>query len=306
MRLTDNKLFAVVITHNGSKTIIDCINSLKNSKEKVDIVVIDNASTDETPRLVQSIARIKFIQLENNIGFGQANNIGFEYALDQNADFVFLLNQDAMVECDTIGKLVEMANNNPEYGILSPIHLNGDGSEIDQKFSKYIFRGNRYLYSDLFFNRQKPVYELTFINAAAWLITAKCIRSVGYFAPLFFMYGEDNDYCFRVVQKKFKIGIIPNARIYHARCINLDPDTGWVNIKKTANRAAVEVIKNLANPNNNFIKVILFWIIDFSAKSIKNLLNRAWKDLIISHLTAWYVISKIPRIKRHRKQFFSH
>ena len=86
---TKDNIFSIVVTYNGSKTICDCLESVKKSESYSQIIVIDNASTDETRSLVQNFLDIIFIPLDKNIGFGQANNIGIEYALNNDAEFVF-------------------------------------------------------------------------------------------------------------------------------------------------------------------------------------------------------------------------
>jgi len=296
------KIISIVITHNGSKTICDCLNSLQNSNQNTQTIVIDNASTDDTKLLIQSFPDIVYFPLEKNIGFGQANNVGIDYAIENNADFIFLLNQDAMVIKDTIGKLVEIAVAKPEFGIISPIHLNGNGSEIDLNFSKYIIKENHSFLIDAYYNRLKPVYQLPFINAAAWLISSNCINTVGKFDPLFFMYGEDNDYCYRVLKSGFKIGLIPDAIIYHKRTINLPPKSNWDEMNQRANRNAVMIIVNLIKTRKNFLKAIIFWMIDHNSKILKILINRAWKELAISFLAGLKVLYKLPDIRKHIMQ----
>ena len=296
------RIFTIIVTYNGSKTISECLNSLQKSNLKVKTIVIDNASTDKTRLLIQEFSNIIFIPLEKNIGFGQANNIGIDYALDHDADFVFLLNQDAMVENDTIGKLVEIAVNNPDFGIISPLHLNGDYSEIDPNVIDYLHRGNRMFFNDLIFHNLQPVYKLPFINAAAWLISRKCIEAVGKFDPLFFMYGEDNDYCHRTLKRGFEIGLVPEAKIYHKRTINLPEKSGWDEIKYLSDRYAVFDIVKLIKTNKNSYKAIIFWIIDQNTKFIKLLINRAWKEIAILFFTFCKVVLKLKKIKKHKKQ----
>jgi len=194
---------------------------------------------------------------------------------------VFLLNQDAVVENDTIEKLVKVARENPEFGIFSPLHLNGDGSEIDQNVIDYLLRGNRMFFNDLFFHNLQPVYKLPYINAAAWLMARKCIEAVGKFDPLFFMYGEDNDYSFRVLKSGFKIGLVPDAKIYHKRTINLTEKSGWDEIKHLSDRNAVFDIVKLIKTNKNFYKAIFFWVVDQNAKFLKLIINRSWKEIAI-------------------------
>ncbi len=88
-----------------------CLNSLKNSTLKVSTVVIDNGSIDGTQAYIQNhFPEVDFIQSKTNLGFGQANNIGIKKAYDNQADYVFLLNQDAWIDHnDTIENLVKTA-----------------------------------------------------------------------------------------------------------------------------------------------------------------------------------------------------
>ena len=66
-------------------------------------------------------------------------------------------------------------------------------------------------------NTNIPVYDLPFVNAAGWLISKECLMTVGGFDPMFFHYGEDDNYCQRVLFHEFKIGVLPNALMVHDR-----------------------------------------------------------------------------------------
>jgi GT2 family glycosyltransferase len=158
------------------------------------------------------------MKLNSNLGFGKANNIGFEFALSNAYDHVFLLNQDAWVARGSIGDLVRLQQENAEYGIVSPIHLNGDGESLDNLFGKYIspmFCPG--LYSDALLGKLKELYVANFVNAAAWLISKKCLSVVGGFDPIYQHYGEDNDFAQRAISRGFKIGVTPNVFICHDR-----------------------------------------------------------------------------------------
>ncbi|MEN8226430.1 MAG: glycosyltransferase family 2 protein, partial [Bacteroidota bacterium] len=105
-----------------------------------------------------------------------------------------------------------------EYGILSPLHLNGNGDKLDGGFANYA--GPEYtdgLLSDLSLSKVSDVYESRFVNAAAWLVSKKCLETVGGFDPIFFHYGEDYNYCQRVHYHDLKVGIVPAVKIYHDR-----------------------------------------------------------------------------------------
>jgi GT2 family glycosyltransferase len=213
-------IYVVIVTYNPKKWIDFCFNSLRNSTISIKTIVIDNASTDGSSEIIkESFPEIDFIQSDENLGFGKANNIGIKKAYDNNADYVFLLNQDAWINNNSIEELVKIAESSQTYGILSPIHLNGTGNALDYNFSKYIIPPKcMNIYSDIYLNKtEKTIYDVNFINAAAWLISRKCIETVGGFSPSFFHYGEDDNYCERVLFHNLKIGVYPNSEIYHDR-----------------------------------------------------------------------------------------
>ena len=214
------KVWVVIVTYNGKKWLDKSIGNLLCSTIQVEIIVIDNGSIDGTQDLIKrNYPTVNFIQSNENLGFGKANNIGIKKAYDSGADFVFLLNQDAWVEKETIEKLVQAAKNNPRYDIVSPIHLNGKGDALDYNFSFYQNPRNcPGLYSDIYLNKVKDtIYPTKYVNAAAWLLSRECIETVGGFNPLFQMYGEDDNYLHRVHYHDFKVGIYPFVRIYHDR-----------------------------------------------------------------------------------------
>jgi GT2 family glycosyltransferase len=214
------KIYTIVITYNGSKWIDKCFGNLVNSSIPLRILAIDNGSTDNTPSIIQKkFPQVEIIETKENLGFAKANNIGIKYALNHNADYVFLLNQDAWIENDTIEKLLDTFQKNKQIGIASPVHLNGSKTNLDSGFVNYISHHNTpNLISDLYFNRLNDFYETRFVNAAAWLINAKCIRKVGGFdTSLFVHYGEDSNYCPRVIYHGYKIVVNTTCSICHDR-----------------------------------------------------------------------------------------
>ncbi|WPO79501.1 glycosyltransferase family 2 protein [Flavobacterium sp. KACC 22761] len=214
------KTAVVIATYNPLKWIEKCLDSLIQSTISVEILIIDNNSTDGFQEILKSkYPQIMFVQSSSNLGFGAANNIGIRKAYNNDADFVFLLNQDAWVQPDTIEKLISAQQKQPEYGIISPMHLNGKGDELDYNFSNYIIPYQcKKLYSDIYLNKIQPnVYQVSFVNAAGWLLSRKCIELVGGFNPSFFHYGEDDNYVERVHFHGMKVGILAITELFHDR-----------------------------------------------------------------------------------------
>lgn len=206
------RLFVVIVTYNGMKWIDECLKSVLNSSIPLDIIVVDNNSVDGTVEFIKShFPEIIFLPQNQNLGFGKANNIGISFALGQKADFVFLLNQDAKVEVNTIEVLIKVSKLKDNFGVLTPLHLNWQGTEIE-----YAFYNEKMVSDSLLNKKQLDFYiENKFINAAAWLLPLKTLNTVGGFDPIFFHYGEDVNYCQRVLFHGLNLVIVPKVKIFH-------------------------------------------------------------------------------------------
>lgn len=246
----------IIVTYNGKKWIYKCLESLKicGIKEQ-SIIVIDNASTDNTLDIIkQEFSNVKLIASNKNLGFGKANNIGLKYALDLKADYVFLLNQDAYIIDETIQKLIVTHTKNPEYGIISPIHLSKE-TKLDRNFKKYITSDfNESIVSDFILGKQtKEIYDVDFINAAAWLIPKSTLEKVGGFMPVFNHYGEDDNFIQRCKYHNIKIGLAPNTYIIHDRS-QAPTNLRNYSFKKYSNYVYSHILCEITNPNIDAIK----------------------------------------------------
>lgn len=209
-------IFIIIVTYNGKKWIHKCLKTTK----PFPVIVVDNDSQDGTVELIKShFPEVVLFEQKENLGFGRANNTGISYALKKGAEYIFLLNQDAYLQENCIRRLIEVQKKNPDYGILSPIHLNGLGDRLDRNFANYIgFNANADFYSDYILKKAlSEVYTVPFVNAAGWLISRKCLEIIGGFDPIFFHYGEDDNYCQRVKYHGLKIGVVPETFLRHDR-----------------------------------------------------------------------------------------
>ena len=215
--MMDKKIYVIVVTYNGMKWINKCFLSLKNSSIPLNIIAIDNASTDESCDFIkENFETVNIIQTGSNLGFSKANNIGLKVAVEANADYIFLLNQDAWVEKHCIEKLVIYLENDTTFSLLSPYHYNyeGTGSEFyfEQYVLKYYVKDYNYKFKDL---QNSKALEAKFVHAAAWMLPIKTVLEVGGFDPLFKHTGEDNDFIQRLQYKGLKAGILTSVNVCH-------------------------------------------------------------------------------------------
>lgn len=214
------KIFVVIVAYKGRRWYQTCFDSLRVSNITLQVVVVDNASPDDTVKYIKTnYPEIILIESEKNLGFGRANNIGIKYALENNADYVFLLNQDAwFINENTLENLIQIAEKYPDYGVLSPLHVNAEQTAVEKLLLNRIadYRTtDAQLINDLFFNAIKDVYSTKYINAAAWLISRKTLDVIGGFDPIFYHYGEDDNYLNRLFFHDLKLGLCPKLQIIH-------------------------------------------------------------------------------------------
>jgi GT2 family glycosyltransferase len=254
------RILAIIVTYNGKEWIVNCMNSVLSSVRKLSVLVVDNNSTDNTVSIIKrDYPDVILIENRENIGFGQANNMGFDYALSHQFDFVLLLNQDAAITPGTVDCLLHGYEKNQEYGLISPLHFQGNGTLPDKNFYKYITNGCRSYIADLIIEREiRQIYSSGFINAAIWFLSVDCIKKVGGFDPVFFHAGEDVDYYARVLYHGFKAGLCPSAIAFHYR----------ENRKETKSKNGhfyhqyLHAVNWLKNPNyNHKVRILIYHIV---------------------------------------------
>ena len=303
--MTENKIYAVIVSYNGEALIRQCLNSLKDSNISVNIVVVDNASEDNTIKIIESdFPGIVLCKSETNRGFGYANNIGIKYAYDNAASHIFLLNQDARIEPDTIEKMISAGKENPDFFVLSPVHLNKEGNGFDRGFMQYAlppFCEN--FFFEGYTSSLKRLYSTTFVNAAAWLMSRETISIIGFFDPLFFHYGEDRDYCNRVLFHKKKIGIVSDSKIYHSRKTTSGrKKSAWLELKRSINRNYFLRLIELKKPDQHMSQLCFQYVADLIFSSLKNCLRLRFYKALTDFLTLCRLLGDIPAIIRNRKE----
>jgi len=260
------KIYAIIVTHNGMQWYDRCFHSLQQSEVPVQIIVIDNASSDETVNYIKKkYPEIILIDAKENLGFAKANNLGLKYALEHAADYVFLLNQDAWLnQTNTISALIEQSKSNSDYAVLSPLQLYGSANKIEQEVLMYFARNaksNDDFISDLYFNRLKDLYTIPYACAVCWLLPISTVKNIGGFDPLFYHYGEDDNYIQRVKYWGCKIGICPKVSISH----------------DVENRT-----KEYRENNLDWRKYLLISLGDINSElNIHKLLKAKWKTVLI-------------------------
>lgn len=292
-----DKVFVIIITYNGMEWYKRCFSSLRASTIPVSIIVVDNASSDGSAEYIRSeFPEILLIESKDNLGFGKGNNLALKYALDNGGDYVFLLNQDTwLVDSNVIEELIRIHKENPQFGILSPMHLRSDEKELWMLWENGNNDCSSRLVSDLYCNTMRDVYETNYVNAAAWLLPRKTIECVGGFDPLFQHYEEDDDYLNRTSFHGFKIGICPSVRIVHDHQKELkNPFNGFSRYHREQQLLVDLLNVNRPNSVNQYVRYLI-------RKCSSSLLSGNIKVFKQFYQDLSYVLNKKRCILQHKE-----
>jgi N-acetylglucosaminyl-diphospho-decaprenol L-rhamnosyltransferase len=209
---------AVVLTWNGVHLLPDCLRSLQAQTVPVQIVVVDNGSSDGTAELLKrDFPQVKHLQLAENLGYGRANNEAMRAALVAGAEFIALINNDVELEPDWFGRLLEAARQKSAYGLFCGTLLfrgqetvNSTGLVIDY-FGRASDRDFRVRLDEL----QSVDGPVTGVSGGAALLRSTMLQAVGLFDPEYFAYYEDVDLSLRAAALGFGSWYVRNAVAHH-------------------------------------------------------------------------------------------
>lgn len=226
-RLFNMDVSIIIVSYNTKKLIENCIQSIYDKTTGIDfeIIVVDNASRDGSQEIIKTkFKNIKLIELNENIGFGCANNEGIKVALGKN---IFFLNPDTILLNNSIKILSEFLDQNSGIGACGG---NLYTKDLKPNFSFMPFfptllpelnllSGNLiytfFVGKNYQFNYTGKPFKVAYITGADMMITRKCLSVTGLFDTDFFMYYEETELSLRIKKSGYKIYSVPDAKIIH-------------------------------------------------------------------------------------------
>jgi len=232
----------VVLTYNGIHDTLACLQSLDRLAYPVecyDVVVVDNASHDDTPARVRA-AFPRTIVIENpaNLGFAAGNNVGLRYAQAHGYDYVLLLNNDTEVAPDMLDHLVNAAETDRRIAAVGPIiyyhaaprRVWSAGGSIDWQHGICRMAGEE---EDC---GQYVPRTVDFITGCTMLIRVAALQRIGLFDERFFMYFEETEWCVRARRAGYSCFFTPAAKVWHKIPLNARFDREYLAYYMTRNR----------------------------------------------------------------------
>ncbi len=222
---------SIIIVNYRSKALVDeCLKSVVQFTHDVsyEVIVVDNASGDGVGDMLQTEfgnhPEFHFIQLADNVGFGRANNAGFDVARGR---YLFCLNPDTLLLNNAVKILTDFLDSHPDAGACGGNLFNAN-MQPTLSFRRF-FPGIRWELNEFLnlkpeklvwginrdFNHTDRPMQVAYITGADLMLRREAVDQCGAFRKEFFMYYEETDLCRRILHAGWKIYSVPDARIQH-------------------------------------------------------------------------------------------
>lgn len=227
MERAPNNIFIILLNWNRGQDTLECIASLheKPNPANSHIVVVDNGSSDDSvERIHRNGGDLVFLEAGENRGFTGGNNLGLKYALEHNADYVLLLNNDALIAPDALSKMVAVAENDEKIGIVTPKILYHPERDrlwaAGTKYHEWCLTTRLTGYRQTDFGQYDAERDLVWATGCAMLIKREVLLKIGLLTDEMFAVGEDLDYGLRARKHGYRIRYAPSAVVWHKESIS--------------------------------------------------------------------------------------
>jgi GT2 family glycosyltransferase len=232
---------------NGGEELLEAVDSLVAQTLQPYIIVVDNASTDDSIlKVEQKYPDIEVILHAKNKGYAGGVNPGFKRAMELNAEFVAPFNDDAVADAKWLETLVTTLEDNPKVGAATCKVLMADGNHIDSTADYYTNWGLPYPRGRGEVDNQQydQRTEIFGASGAASLYRVAALQEVGLLDEDFFAYYEDVDLSFRLQLAGWKVVYVSQARVYHKIGMTSGRMKGFITYQTMKNLPLV-MIKNV-------------------------------------------------------------
>ena len=299
----------IVVNFNGRVFLYNCIKAvLKNNYPEVEIIVVDNGSTDESVDYINkefaNLKNLKLVQLDDNFGPAYARNVGIK---NSNGKYLAFLDNDTVPEYNWITSAVEVMENDSTIGVgQCKILLRNHSKRLDyvgDYLSQYGFLIQQAETNELDNGQYDSYSEIFSAKSAAMIARKDVCDKIGGFDPSYFIYVEETDLCWRIWLAGYKVILIPESRVYHefsSSVVALGEKQNYFSKFHGCKNYITTLIKNLEV--KNMIKIVPFHVSFWVAMSIWLFFHMQFKSAGFIIKGIFWVILNIGSILKKRKK----
>lgn len=220
------KLSVIIVNYNVRYFLELCLQSVQDALLDLDseIIVVDNNSEDDSCKMVlENFPDVTLIENKENYGFAKANNQGVSKARGQ---YVLILNPDTVIAKDTLIQILKFAKSRHNFGALGAKLIGGNGRFLSEskrgiptplvslfKLTGFTSRSTGKYYANHLKEDETGVIEI--LVGAFMLMTRKVYNEVHGFDEKYFMYGEDIDLSYKILNKGYRNYYYADSKIIH-------------------------------------------------------------------------------------------
>jgi GT2 family glycosyltransferase len=226
-----SRVLILVVNWNGRDCLLECLESLAKisyPKDAHRILVIDNGSRDNSCEAVRNLfPEVGLLPNRTNLGYVRAVNQGIQVARDENFDYVWILNNDVVVDESALSHLVREAENDKTIGILGPFIYSFSERHpephVGYTINFWTGRLKKLRYRvDLFTDPETRIEDVDSIVGCSNLVRTSIVCRTGCFSPLYGVYFEETDFNVRAARAGFRIVVVRGARVWHREAATMN------------------------------------------------------------------------------------
>lgn len=166
----------------------------------------------------EKFPNVQIVVLKENLGYAGNNNIGIQMAIDHEAEWVYLLNEDAISQGRSLSSLIAQGQQDSKIGVVGPFVLHYEDSSIIQTAGGILdshWNAAHHGYNEKNTGQFSQPLDVDYISGCALLMRRECIEDIGLFDERFFMYWEETDWCMRAREREWRVVMSPAAHVLH-------------------------------------------------------------------------------------------
>ncbi|HVZ67356.1 MAG TPA: glycosyltransferase family 2 protein [Patescibacteria group bacterium] len=289
----------IIVSFNTRDLTLECLLSIKRTikKSSYEVIVVDNASSDDSVDAILKLndPHINLIRNEENLGFSKANNVGIK---ESSGCYVLFLNSDTVVYEKTIDGMIDFMDKNQEVG-ASTCFVRLPNGKLDDaahrgfptpwralshftSLSKIFPKSKTFAGYNMTYLPTDKAHEIEALAGAFMVVRRDAGEQVGWWDEDFFFYGEDLDFCYRLIEKGWKIFFVPEFEILHYKGVS----GGIKKESKHITTATSETKKKAHDARFDAMRI-------FYDKHYKNKYPGWMRGLVLSGISAKKTITKL-------------
>ena len=222
MQSNEPKVSIIILNWNGKDDTCESVRSVQKIEySNYDVIVVDNGSQDDSVETFRKqFPEITIIENNANLGYAEGNNRGIVYAMSKGCDYIFILNNDAIVDPNIIKNFLHVSKERPKAGVF--------GAKIYylKEPNKIWFAGGAWLREIAEFSHigqdqvednstWSDIKEIDYACGCALFVKSEVIQNIGYLEPKYFLTWEESDFCYKARRAGFECLLVPSAHVWH-------------------------------------------------------------------------------------------